>query len=66
MWGNLKPIRKRLKSAIAKKAMRPEMDRNEKILAQCNLDGIGLEIGAGYSPAVTKSQGYNIEVLDHA
>ena len=43
-----------------------KLDRFEKIRHHCNMDGVGLEIGAGYSPAAPKSEGYNVEVLDHA
>ncbi len=67
MLGKLKQIGKFLKKkTIPQSKMRAEMERNEKILFHCDHNGNGLEIGAGYSPAAPKSQGYNIEVLDHA
>lgn len=40
------------------------MDRREKILYKCNLDGIGLEIGPSFSPVLPKRDGYNVETLD--
>lgn len=42
------------------------LSRNEKVLYACNLQGIGLEIGASYSPVAPKKAGYRVEVLDHA
>jgi len=36
------------------------------MLSQIDLSGIGLEIGAGFSPLVPKSSGRRIETLDHA
>lgn len=40
--------------------------RNEKVLYGCNLQGIGLEIGASYSPIAPKKSGIRVEILDHA
>ena len=42
------------------------LSRNEKILYGCNIQGIGLEIGASFSPVASKKAGYRVEVLDHA
>lgn len=42
------------------------LSRNEKVLYGCNLQGIGLEIGASYCPVAPKRAGYRVEVLDHA
>ncbi|MCL2661733.1 MAG: methyltransferase domain-containing protein [Oscillospiraceae bacterium] len=41
------------------------MDRREKIVFMCNLDGEGLEIGPSLRPVVPKRDGYNIETIDH-
>jgi len=41
------------------------MDRTEKILHLCNLEGKGLEIGPSHSPVVPKSGGRDIETIDH-
>jgi len=41
------------------------LTRNEKILKLCNLNGDGLEISPSYNPVLPKSQGYNVETLDH-
>lgn len=42
------------------------LSRNEKILYGCNLQGVGLEIGASYCPVAPKKAGHRVEVLDHA
>lgn len=42
------------------------LSRNERILYGCNLQGVGLEIGASYSPVAPKKAGFKVEVLDHA
>jgi|GEM_PF-6974624 len=39
--------------------------RKAKIFDMCNLQGFGLEIGGGPSPLLPKSEGYNVETLDH-
>jgi hypothetical protein len=44
----------------------PLLSRNEKVLFGCDTQGIGLEIGASYSPVAPKKAGYRVEVLDHA
>lgn len=41
------------------------LTRSEKILAFCNLDGLGLEIAPSFNPILPKSQGYRVETLDH-
>jgi predicted SAM-dependent methyltransferase len=42
------------------------MTRTEKILAVCDLNGLGLEIGPCYAPILPKANGYGkIEILDH-
>jgi SAM-dependent methyltransferase len=47
---------------------RPETpyDRRDLILQGLNLDGSGLEIGPSHNPLVPKSQGYQVETIDHA
>ncbi|WP_206811080.1 methyltransferase domain-containing protein [Paradesulfitobacterium ferrireducens] len=47
-------------------APNPNRTRNEKLLYGLNLTGIGLEIGASYSPVVSKKAGFRVEVIDHA
>ena len=47
-------------------ASRPALTRQQKLLQYANLQGRGLEIGASFSPVLTKADGYNIEILDHA
>lgn len=42
------------------------LSRNEKLLQGCNMEGVGLEIGASYRPVAPKKAGYRVEVLDHA
>jgi hypothetical protein len=42
------------------------MNRREKIVLMCNLDGKGLEIGPSIRPIVPKCEGYNVETVDHA
>ena len=42
------------------------LSRNEKVLYGCQLQGLGLEIGASYSPVAPKKAGFRVEVLDHA
>ncbi|MCL2819428.1 MAG: hypothetical protein FWD38_01130 [Oscillospiraceae bacterium] len=41
------------------------MDRRDKIISKCNLNGAGLEIGPSINPVVPKCDGYNIETIDH-
>jgi len=40
------------------------LDRKDKILYKCNLDGVGLEIGPSFNPILPKQEGYNVETLD--
>ncbi len=40
-------------------------DKFQKITAQCNLDGKGLEIGPSFNPICPKRKGYDIEIMDH-
>jgi 2-polyprenyl-3-methyl-5-hydroxy-6-metoxy-1,4-benzoquinol methylase len=50
-------------------ALRPESgqlsERARKILAGVNLSGKRLEVGGGYSPIVTRAEGYDVEFLDY-
>ncbi len=39
------------------------MTREEVILAHIKRDGLGLEIGAGWSPIAPKKQGFRVHVL---
>lgn len=39
------------------------MTREEVILAHIKRDGLGLEIGAGWSPIAPKKQGFRVQVL---
>jgi len=41
------------------------MDRREKVIFQCNLNGAGLEIGPSINPVVPKCDEYNVETIDH-
>jgi len=41
------------------------MDRKQKILFGLNLKGMGLEIGPSHAPIAPKSEGYQVEILDH-
>jgi len=41
------------------------MDRREKIISKCNLNGVGLEIGPSLRPVVPKRDGYTVETIDH-
>jgi hypothetical protein len=41
-------------------------DRRAVLLQGLNLDGLGLEIGPSHNPLLPKSQGYQIEIIDHA
>ena len=42
------------------------LKRYEKMIFRIDLQGKGLEIGPSHSPIVPKSQGFNVEILDHA
>ena len=41
------------------------MDRRDKVLQDLNLSGLGLEIGAGYSPVAAGDPALNVRTLDH-
>ena len=41
------------------------MDRRDRVLQDLNLSGLGLEIGAGYSPLVAGDPALNVRTLDH-
>ncbi|MBT8537145.1 methyltransferase domain-containing protein [Polynucleobacter paneuropaeus] len=41
------------------------LSRKEKALFLVKKDGIGLEIGPSHNPLAPKSDGYNVEILDH-
>ncbi len=41
------------------------MNRLDKIRKHIKKDGLGLEIGPSFRPAVPKSEGYNVEIVDH-
>ena len=42
------------------------MNRRSKILEHCKKKGKGLEIGPSFNPIAPKSEGYDVDVLDHA
>jgi len=42
------------------------MNRRSKILEHCKKRGTGLEIGPSFNPIAPKSEGYDVDVLDHA
>ena len=46
--------------------MKPAVDRNSILLAGLNKSMLGLEIGAGCKPLVSKKGGWNVKVVDHA
>ena len=58
----LTAVRSRLKKA----GVTLPLSRNERVLFGCSLQGVGLEIGASYSPVAPKKSGYCVEILDHA
>jgi hypothetical protein len=41
------------------------MTREQKILQSIDRGGKGLEIGPSYNPVAPKSQGWNVEIVDH-
>lgn len=41
------------------------MQRKEIILKSINRNGVGLEIGPSHNPVAPKSDGFNVEILDH-
>lgn len=55
-----------VRSALKRAKVPLPLSRNEKVLYGSNLQGIGLEIGASYSPVAPKKSGYRVEILDHA
>jgi len=62
-----KPAQELKMATVLKSARVPlPLSRNERVLYGCNLQGIGLEIGASYSPVVPKKAGYRVDILDHA
>jgi predicted SAM-dependent methyltransferase len=42
------------------------MDRVERLLSLFDPAGVGLEIGPGFNPLISKASGRNIETVDHA
>ena len=44
----------------------PTLGRNDKVLFALDRRGVGLEIGPSFSPIAPKSDGFSVEVLDHA
>lgn len=42
------------------------MDRTEILLSMFDPNGFGLEVGPSYNPFLPKSEGYNVETIDHA
>jgi len=53
-------------SAVIGRAEGSQLSREEKLLWCIDSTGIGLEVGPGYSPLLRKSEGFNVETLDHA
>lgn len=41
------------------------MNRKEKILLHVDKNGRGIEIGPSYNPIVPRSEGYDVDVIDH-
>lgn len=52
--------------AVPDPAVPAPSSRQQKLLRRVDLSGLGLEIGASYSPLLPKSRGHRIETLDHA
>jgi predicted SAM-dependent methyltransferase len=44
----------------------PMTDRTRLLLSMFDASGFGLEVGPSYNPLLPKSQGYNVETIDHA
>ncbi|MBL4774252.1 MAG: methyltransferase domain-containing protein [Alcanivoracaceae bacterium] len=42
------------------------MNRNQKVLKHVNKQGCGIEIGPSIRPIAPKSNGFNVEIIDHA
>lgn len=65
----LNKIKRILRAPVAVSAEQvvpASLNRNQKLLMGCDMAGIGLEIGASYSPVAPKKAGYRVEVLDCA
>ncbi|MER9723808.1 MULTISPECIES: methyltransferase domain-containing protein [unclassified Mesorhizobium] len=45
---------------------RPMTARTKMLLSMFDASGFGLEVGPSYNPLLPKSQGYNVETIDHA
>jgi hypothetical protein len=41
------------------------MNRIDRIKSLFDVNKFGLEIGPSFNPIVPKSEGYNVEILDH-
>ena len=54
------------KVAIVALASGNRLSRNEKLLLNCDVAGLGLEIGPSYNPIAPKASGYRVDILDHA
>jgi SAM-dependent methyltransferase len=50
----------------ATRASRVLMDRKEILMGMFDPSGVGLEIGPGFNPLISKSSGLRIETVDHA
>ncbi|NTG48956.1 methyltransferase domain-containing protein [Agrobacterium rhizogenes] len=46
--------------------LQSETERREVLLSLFSQDGFGLEVGPSYNPLLPKSEGYNVETVDHA
>ena len=42
-----------------------QMDRTTRLIGMIDTSGVGLEIGPGYNPLLSKAAGYKIETVDH-
>jgi hypothetical protein len=42
-----------------------DLNRQEKVMAGLNREGLGLEIGPSHNPIAPKRDGYNVHILDH-
>lgn len=50
---------------LATRAAPPPLTRQDKVVANLDLDGAGLEIGPSFAPFLPKKDGYNIKIADH-
>ena len=66
MHGRVQASKPGLSPASYRLKGRPGMDRKELLLSLIDVSGIGLEIGAGFDPLVSKSSGRRVETVDHA